>query len=114
MRSWRAISTAASQFVLNAVSSMSLPLVAFDELMSMAVSASVWSITIEPPDGRRTVRSNAFSICVSIWKRENSGVVSWYSLSLRRLFGMTCCTNSRASWYSSSWSIRISPMSLRR
>ena len=67
MRAWRATSTAASQLVLNAVSSMSLPLVAFDELTSMAVSASVWSITIEPPDGSRTWRSNALSICVSIW-----------------------------------------------
>ena len=55
MRSWRAISTAASRFVLSAVSSMSPPLVAFAELMSIAVSASVWSITIEPPDGRRTL-----------------------------------------------------------
>ena len=77
MRNWRAISTAASQLVLNAVSSMSLPLVALAELMSIAVRASVWSITIEPPEGRRTVRSKACSICVSIWKRENSGVVSW-------------------------------------
>jgi len=33
-------------------------------------------MTIEPRDGKRTWRSNAFSICVSIWKREKSGVVS--------------------------------------
>jgi hypothetical protein len=43
---------------------MSLPLVAFEELMSIAVSASVWSMTIEPPEGRRTWRSNALSIWV--------------------------------------------------
>jgi len=67
MRAWRAISTAASQLVLNAVSSMSLPLVAFDEFTSIAVSASVWSMTIEPPEGSRTWRSNALSIWVSIW-----------------------------------------------
>ena len=46
---------------------MSEPLVALAELMSMAVSASVWSITIEPPEGSRTWRSNALSIWVSIW-----------------------------------------------
>jgi hypothetical protein len=32
-------------------------LVARAEFTSMAVSASVWSITSAPPDGRRTVRS---------------------------------------------------------
>ena len=57
MRNWRATSTAASQLVRNAVSSMSLPLVAREELMSMEVNASVGSITIEPPDGSRTLRS---------------------------------------------------------
>ncbi|MNT21054.1 hypothetical protein D3C72_1563780 [compost metagenome] len=56
-RSWRATSSAASRLVWNAVSSMSLPLVAREELTSTAVSASVWSTTIEPPDGRRTLRS---------------------------------------------------------
>ena len=42
------------------------PRVARAELMSMAVSASVVSITIEPPDGRRTSRWKADSICDSI------------------------------------------------
>ena len=114
MRNWRATSTAASQLVLKAVSSMSLPLVARAELMSIEVSASVGSMTMEPPEGRRTVRSKALSIWVSIWKRENSGVLSWYSLSLRREFGITCCMNSRASSYISGSSMRISPMSPRR
>ena len=66
-RSWRATSSAASRLVLWAVSSMSLPLVARAELMSIATSASVWSITREPPDGRRTSRRNADSIWDSIW-----------------------------------------------
>ena len=43
------ISVAASRFVLNAVSSISLPLVDLAELISIATKASVWSITIEPP-----------------------------------------------------------------
>ena len=94
-RSWRATSSAASRLVWNAVSSMSPPLVARAELTSIAVSASVWSMTSAPPEGRRTVRSYAFSICDSIWKRLKSGVSSVYCLSLRRLCGITCCTNSR-------------------
>ena len=40
-RSCLAISTAASKFVLKAVSSISLPLVDFLELISMATKASV-------------------------------------------------------------------------
>ncbi len=72
-RSWRAISSAASRLVLSAVSSMSAPLVARAELMSMETSASVWSMTIDPPEGRRTVWLKADSIWLSIWKRENSG-----------------------------------------
>ena len=66
-RSCRAISSAASRFVLRAVSSMSAPLVARAELMSMDTSASVGSITMAPPLGRRTSRWKAVSICVSIW-----------------------------------------------
>ena len=38
--------------------------------------ASVWSITIAPPEGRFTVRENAVSIWCSIWKRLNSGASS--------------------------------------
>jgi len=65
-RNWRAISSAASKLVLSAVSSMSPPRVERDELMSIAVNASVTSMTIEPPDGKRTSRWNADSICDSI------------------------------------------------
>ena len=45
---------------------MSLPLVARAEFTSMLISASVWSITMLPPDGRRTVWENADSIWLSI------------------------------------------------
>ena len=65
-RSWRAISSAASQFVVVAVSSMSAPLVARAELISIETSASVGSITIEPPDGNLTSRWKAVSIWLSI------------------------------------------------
>ena len=41
------------EFVRNAVSSMSPPRVA-RELTSIATSASVWSMTIAPPEGRAT------------------------------------------------------------
>ena len=56
-RSWRAISSAASRLVCRAVSSMSLPRVARAELISMETSASVWSMTMEPPEGSFTSRS---------------------------------------------------------
>jgi len=52
------------------------PLVERAELMSMEVSASVWSITIAPPEGRRTSRAWAIRSGVAIWKRENSGTSS--------------------------------------
>ena len=61
-RSWRATSSAASRLVLSAVCSISLPRVARPEFTSTETSASVWSITIAPPDGRRTSRANADSI----------------------------------------------------
>jgi len=51
-------------------------LVARAELTSTDTSASVWSITIAPPDGRLTWREYADSIWCSIWKRENSGTSS--------------------------------------
>ncbi len=57
IRNWRAISAAASKLVASAVSSICLPPVARDELMSIAVKASVGSKTIEPPEGRRISRS---------------------------------------------------------
>ena len=76
-RSCRAISSAASRLVWNAVCSMSEPRVARAELMSTDTSASVWSMTMEPPEGRRTVWSKAPSIRLSIWYRLNSGTRSW-------------------------------------
>ena len=81
-RSWRAISSAASRLVFSAVSSMSLPLVARAELMSIETRASVGSITMAPPEGRVTSRWNAVSIWDSIWKRLNNGVSWSYSLIL--------------------------------
>ena len=56
-RIWRATSSAASKLVRVAVSSMSPPLMARAELTSTDTKASVWSITIAPPDGRLTVRA---------------------------------------------------------
>ena len=55
---------------------MSEPRVARAELTSTETSASVWSITMAPPDGSGTVRLYAVSIWCSIWKRENSGTSS--------------------------------------
>ena len=60
--SCRAISSAASRFVLKAVSSISEPRVAREELISIEMSASVGSITTDPPDGSLTSRSKALSI----------------------------------------------------
>ena len=61
-RNWRAISSAASLLVLNAVSSISPPLVARAELISIETKASVISITIDPPEGKLTSRQKAVSI----------------------------------------------------
>ena len=61
-RSCRATSSAASRLVVKAVSSMSAPLVARAELMSIAISASVGSKTTEPPEGSLTVRLKALAI----------------------------------------------------
>ena len=55
-RSWRAISRAASRLVLWAVSSWFVPRIEPPELTSIAVSASVPSMTIEPPDLSATRR----------------------------------------------------------
>ena len=55
-RIWRATSSAASMLVRNAVSSMSEPRVARAEFTSMATSASVWSMTMAPPEGSGTTR----------------------------------------------------------
>ena len=53
---WRASSSTASRLVCSAVSSISEPFVARAELTSMLTSASVWSITNEPPEVRFTFR----------------------------------------------------------
>ena len=55
---------------------MSPPRVARAELMSIETSASVGSMTIEPPEGRLTLCECADSIWFSIWKRVNSGTLS--------------------------------------
>ena len=55
-RSCRAISSAASRLVRTAVSSLLPERLERAELTSMAVSASVWSIEIVPPDLRSTTR----------------------------------------------------------
>ena len=55
-RNWRATSSAASRLVLKAVSSMSAPRVERPELTSTETSASVWSMTMAPPEGRLTCR----------------------------------------------------------
>ena len=82
IRSCRPISSAASRLVLSAVSSISSPFVERAELMSIAVSASVWSITMLPPDGSDTLWLNADSIWLSIWNRVNSGTVVVVELEL--------------------------------
>ncbi|CZR24135.1 Uncharacterised protein [Legionella pneumophila] len=55
-RSWRAISSAASRLVFNAVASMSAPPVALAELISIDTRASVLSMTKAPPEGSMTWR----------------------------------------------------------
>ena len=75
-RIWRATSSAASKLVRVAVSSISPPRIERAEFTSTLTSASVWSITIAPPDGSCTVREYALSIWCSIWKRLNSGASS--------------------------------------
>ncbi len=113
-RSWRAISSAASRLVCSAVSSMSPPLVARAELMSMDTRASVGSMTMEPPEGSFTSRWKAVSIWLSIWKRLNSGTLSSYSLILLAYCGITCWMKLSASSCASTLSISTSPMSWRR
>ena len=52
---------------VRAVASMSPPRVERAELMSMETSASVWSMTRLPPEGRVTLCEYADSIWLSIW-----------------------------------------------
>ncbi|MCY1531066.1 hypothetical protein D9M68_662770 [compost metagenome] len=93
---------------------MSPPLVARAELMSMDTRASVGSMTMEPPDGSFTSRWKAVSIWLSIWKRLNSGTLSWYSFTLLAYCGMTWRMKFSASSWASMLSISTSPMSWRR
>jgi hypothetical protein len=64
-RSWRAISSAASRFVLTAVSSMWRSRVERPLLTSIAVSASVVCSTIEPPECSSTTGLCIPSSCSS-------------------------------------------------
>ena len=110
-RNWRATSSAASRLVCSAVSSMLPRRVARAELMSIVVSASVWSMTMAPPDGSETLRSNTFSIWLSTCMSLNSGAVPSYSDSFLESCGAISRKNSLASRYTWSSSIRISSMS---
>src|ERR1700693_1570967 len=72
-RIWRAISGAASRFVAYTVSSnASLP-TNFPVLTSIATSASVCWMTIDPPEGRSTCRRSPFAISSSIPNASKSG-----------------------------------------
>jgi hypothetical protein len=71
-RTWRAISLAASTFVRTMVSSRFLPPVNFPEFTSTTVSASVDSITIDPPEGSFTVGFISRAISSSIRKSAKS------------------------------------------
>jgi hypothetical protein len=76
-RNWRAISSAASRLVLNAVCSMSVPRVARAEFTSIATSASVWSMTIAPPEGKRHLaRVRRLDLMLDLEAREQRDVVA--------------------------------------
>ena len=63
-RSWRITSSAASKLLLVTVASRLPPEpVNLPVLTSTTVIASVRSITSEPPEGRKTLRSNPLAIC---------------------------------------------------
>ena len=113
-RNCRAISSAASRLVFRAVSSISPPRVARAELISMEIRASVGSITMDPPDGRRTSRWKAVSIWLSIWKRLNSGTLSSYMRMRFLYWGITWVTKSVACLKASGESINTWSTSSRR
>ena len=75
-----AISSAASIFVLKAVSSIPLSLVALPEFTSIATNASVVPITIYPPDLSWTVGLNIPDKYSSTLKKEKMGILSSYFL----------------------------------
>ena len=72
-RSWRAISSVASKLVFRMVSARPVLPVNLPELTSMATSASVWSTTREPPEGRGTLRRSRRSMSSSILKCSKIG-----------------------------------------
>jgi len=74
-RSCRAISSAASQLVLNAVVSMSPALVARAELTSTETSASVWSMTIALRRQRHLPRVRRLDLVLDLEAREQRHVV---------------------------------------
>ncbi len=65
-RSWRATSSAASRLVSVIIFSMSLDPLFLPVLTSMAMRASVSSMTRYPPHGSQTWRWKASSICLWI------------------------------------------------
>jgi hypothetical protein len=110
-RIWRAISSAASRLVRVAVSSMSLPRVERAELTSTETSASVWSMTIAPPDGRLTgARERGLDLVLDLEAAEQGGVVLVALDLVRRLRHHVGHELLRLSKMSSV-SIRISPTS---
>ena len=88
-RSSRAMTRAASTLVFSAVSSWLLPLVDLPLLTSMAVRASVGSMTMLPPDGRRTLRRWIASSCSSTLWWVNRGTRPECKVILPLVRGMT-------------------------
>jgi hypothetical protein len=77
---------------------MSAPLVARPELTSTETSASVWSITMAPPEGRVTWRRvGGFDLVLDLEAREQRHVVA-VALDARHVAGITwlmnCCACS--------------------
>jgi hypothetical protein len=89
-RIWRAISGTASRLVLSAMASKSKPsLRVLPELTSIATSASVWSKTIEPPQGRSMRRAKMRSKSCSTPWLWNSGRVPSCSLMRSTFSGIS-------------------------
>ena len=109
-----AISSAASKLVWKAVSSILSRRVAFAELTSTAVKASVASITIEPPDGRRTSLWKAVSIWLSILRSVNMALVLLNKVSLSRKSGLNNFNWRLISSWDSWVSVIISLISSRK
>ena len=88
------ISSAASRFVLKAVSSIFLCFVNFPEFMSIATSASVWLITKYPPDFKFTIGLLISMIFFSIPNLKNNGFLSLNSFKNFVDCGIYCFTIS--------------------